>query len=100
MTNQMLHGAPIDCRGKFHKLEDVEHWDEDEEVEEAAEHEAEPLAQKRKPKKTVPSGSTTRRAVVRNVQLQGRLRATGHSSLRLAGRSTTVKAPLVILLTL
>ena len=48
----MLHGVPIDCRGKFRKLEDVEQGDEDEEVEEAAELEAEPLAQKPKPKKT------------------------------------------------
>ena len=54
----------------------------------------------RSPKKPVPSGSRMRRAVVRNVQLQGRLRAMGHKSLRLAGRSPTVKAPLVILLTL
>ena len=52
MTNQMLHGVPIDCRGKFRKLEDVEQGDEDEEVEDVAEHEAEPLAQKPKPKKT------------------------------------------------
>ena len=52
VTNQMLHGVPIDCRGKVRKLEDVEQEDEDEEVEEVAEHEAEPLAQKPKPKKT------------------------------------------------
>ena len=52
VTNQMLHGVPIDCRGKFRKLEDVEQGDEDEEVEDVAEHEAEPLAQKPKPKKT------------------------------------------------
>ena len=48
----MLHGVPIDCKGKFRKLEDVEQGDEDEEVEEVAEHEAEPLAQTPKPKKT------------------------------------------------
>ena len=52
VTNQMLHGVPIDCKGKFRKLEDVEQGDEDEEVEDVAEHEAEPLAQKPKPKKT------------------------------------------------
>ena len=52
VTNQMLHGVPIDCRGKFRKLEDVEQGDEDEDGEEVAEHEAEPLAQKPKPKKT------------------------------------------------
>ena len=52
VTNQMLHEVPIDCRGKFRKLEDVEQGDEDEDGEEVAEHEAEPLAQKPKPKKT------------------------------------------------
>ena len=52
VTNQMLHGVPIDCRGKFRKLENVELGDEDEERERVAEHEAEPLAQKPKPKKT------------------------------------------------
>ena len=52
VRNQMLHGVPIDCMGKFRKLEDVEQGDEDEETEEVAEHEAEPLVQKPKPKKT------------------------------------------------
>ena len=61
VTNQMLHGVPIDCRGKLRKLEDVEQGDEDEDGEEVAEHEAEPLAQK---PKLVPSGSRMRRAVV------------------------------------
>ena len=77
----MLHGVPIDCRGKFRKLEDVEQGDEDEDGEEVAEHEAEPLAQKPKPQKTGAKRKQDEEAVVRNVQLQGRLRAMGHSSL-------------------